>query len=112
MVVRSKSSSESEHWSDETDGNGVFEFKTVTVAFIGLVAAGIVAKTAVGAEVVAVVFVNIVVAFGFRFSFNCRFSLIFVVSFKFDSLAKLLLTSIVFKEFVFRTDIFFLSPLI
>lgn len=131
MVVRSKSSSESEHWSDETDGNGVFEFKTVTVALIRLVAAGIVDTTATGVAVtVTVVVVEVVVAatmvvllvfvfvvvvavivdatFGLECSFaGRRFSLIFVESFKFISLARFLLTSIVFTEFEFKTDIFY-----
>lgn len=100
-VVRSKSSSESEHCSDDGNGALEFEFKTVTVALIAFVAAGILTVTVAPAVVV------VVVVFDLECSFNSRFSQIFVVSFKFFSLARLLLTSIAFTEFVFRTDIFY-----
>lgn len=104
------------------DGNCALEFRTVTVALVGLVAAGIVATVVVVAVVATVVVAIVAITavavatvvdvsggdgFDFEVSFNSRFSQIFVVfSFKFVSLAKLLLTSIVFNGFVLKIDIF------
>lgn len=102
------------------DGNCAFEFKTVTVALVGLVVAGIVATVTAVAVAVAVTVATVVGAgavdavvvvgggFDFEVSFNSRFSQNFaVISFKFVSLTKfVLLTSTVFIEFVLKIDIF------
>lgn len=98
------------------DGNCALEFKTVTVALVGLVTAGIVAAVTVVATVVAIVAAAAAAAvvcggFDFELSFNSPILVVVVVvfavrSFKFVSLAKIFVTSIVFAELVFRIDIF------
>lgn len=94
------------------DGNCALEFKTVTVALVGLVTAGMVATVTVVATVVAIVAAVAAAVvcdggFDFELSFNSPvFVVAVVISFKFVSLAKLFVASIVFAELVFKIDIF------
>lgn len=85
------------------DGKCAFELETVAVAVLaGLIAAGTVVASVTAVVIVAAVAATAAIG-GFDFRVVSRSS---VLSFKFVSLAKLLLTSTALVEFVLEIDIF------